>query len=111
MSIDFNPSEISYYYRRRVPGLRQSKAKEWRGPCPVHHGERDSFAVDSTTGWALCHSTCSRGWDILSLEQELSGKDFAAAKADVFALLGKQEDRPAGPKRTTSAGRSKKPAS
>jgi KaiC/GvpD/RAD55 family RecA-like ATPase len=104
--IEFNPSEISYYYSQRVPGLRQSKTKEWRGPCPVHHGDRDSFAVDSMTGQAHCHSTCGRGWDILSLEQELTSKDFAAAKTEVFAMLGKQ-DESQRPKCTTRPARDK----
>jgi len=107
--IEFNPSEISYYYARRVPSLRQGKTKEWRGPCPVHHGDLDSFAVDSTTGLAHCHSTCGRGWDIVSLEQKLTGKDFAAAKAEVFALLGKRDESETPKRGTRPARETQKP--
>ena len=87
---EFSPSEVAAYYRARVPKLKQH-GREWRGPCPVHNGKRESFAVDPKTGRAYCHSECGRGWDILGLEQELSGVDFKTAKADVFRLVGRVE--------------------
>jgi len=90
--IEFSPTEISHYYSIRVPTLRRTHTKQWRGPCPVHQGDRDSFSVDSTTGMATCHSTCGKGWDILSLEQELTGKEFVAAKSEIFSMLGRKED-------------------
>jgi DNA primase len=92
MPIEFNPTDIAAYYRTRCPGVKQTKGKDWRGACPVHHGTRESFSVDSTTGQAYCHSDCGRGWDIISLEQELSHCDFRAAKESVFRLLGKQDE-------------------
>jgi phage/plasmid primase-like uncharacterized protein len=90
-AIDFTPGEVSIYYAARLPKLHQ-RAREWRGPCPVHHGKDDNFAVDSETGRWFCHSVCGRGGDILSLEQELKGTDFRVAKSRVFLLLGRVEE-------------------
>jgi len=87
----FTAAEIQAYYRTRVPGLRISGQPEWRGPCPVHQGKRDSFTVNSDSGLAQCHSQCSRGWDIISLEMELSRADFSKAKASVFRLVVRPE--------------------
>jgi len=70
--LDFTPAEVSIYYEHRLPKLNQ-RGSEWRGPCPVHKGKRDSFAVNAETGAAYCHSECSRGWSIVELERELYG--------------------------------------
>jgi KaiC/GvpD/RAD55 family RecA-like ATPase len=86
---DFSEQEIRAYYQARVPSLRQTKAREWRGKCPVHQGEGDNFAVDSGTGMAHCHSQCQRGWDILGLEMDLTNVDFVKAKNAVFGLIGR----------------------
>src|SRR5690242_10962747 len=88
--IEFSRSEIARYYRTRVPHLRQNGA-EWRGPCPVHHGTRNSFAVEPATGRWFCHSACARGGDIFDLEIALGGNDFPNAKAQVFRIVGKSE--------------------
>jgi replicative DNA helicase len=72
-----------------VPSLKITNQREWRGPCPVHCGKDPNFAVSAETGLALCHSQCGRGWDILSLEQELSGLDFPRAKDRVWEILGR----------------------
>ena len=88
MPIEYSGADIARYYAVRIPSLLQ-KGKEWRGPCPVHGGERDSFSVDSATGMAFCHSQCDRGWDIIALEQELGSKDFIGAKTDVYAILNR----------------------
>ena len=90
-SITFTPGEVSRYYAARGPELKQSRAAEWRGPCEVHHGTGPNFAVNAETGQAYCHSQCARGWDILSLEQELTGADFKTAKAEVFRLIGRDD--------------------
>ena len=58
--IEFTPSDVAAYYRSRLPQLKQHGA-EWRGPCPVHGGKRDSFAVDPKTGRAKCWSSCDKG--------------------------------------------------
>ena len=86
----FSPSEVRIYYTARVPSLKITSQREWRGPCPVHSGKDPNFAVNAETGLAQCHSQCGgRGWDIVSLEQELSGLDFVRAKERVFDLVGR----------------------
>src|ERR1039458_3674381 len=89
---NFTPAEISRYYAARVPHLKQRLAAEWRGPCPIHSGKDDNFAVNAATGQAFCQSQCGRGWDILSLEMEISGhSDFATAKSAVFEIVGRDQ--------------------
>src|SRR5215813_6739931 len=85
----FTPSEVRAFYAARVPSLKITNQREWRGPCPVHSGKDPNFAVNAETGLAQCHSQCGRGWDIISLEQELSGVDFVPAKERVFDLVGR----------------------
>jgi KaiC/GvpD/RAD55 family RecA-like ATPase len=90
--MNFSATEVQAYYRQRVPGLNITGHREWRGPCPVHQGKRDSFSVNAETGFAMCHSECrGRGWDLLSLEMELSSADFPKAKAEVFKIVGRPE--------------------
>jgi DNA primase len=67
------PGEVAAYYRTRVRRLKQGAAQEWRGPCPVHNGEGDNFAVDPMTGRWFCHSACGSGGDIFNLEQKIAG--------------------------------------
>lgn len=105
--IRFTPAEVSSYYAARVPHLKQRRAAEWRGPCPIHDGKDDNFAVEPATGRWFCHSTCGRGGDILELEEALTGGDFPTWKAEVFRLVGRiePEDRHHGiPTNGTSAG-------
>lgn len=87
--IDFTKAEIARYYETRAPKLRQTQTREWRGQCIVHNGKGPNFSVKSDTGQAHCHSQCSRGWDIISLEMELFGCDFVKAKAEVFRIIGR----------------------
>jgi putative DNA primase/helicase len=89
--IIFTPGEISAYYAVRMPQLKRRRAPEWRGPCPIHKGERDSFAVKSATGQWCCHSTCGRGGDICGLEMALTGADFKTAKAAIFRIVGRAD--------------------
>jgi len=72
MRVDLKSFEIAKYYRVRAPKVRQGRGKEWRGPCPIHRGTRDSFAVNSQNGLWTCHSACGRGGSICDLEMELS---------------------------------------
>jgi len=88
--IQFTSNQIETYYAARVPKLKQRGA-EWRGPCPIHQGERDSFAVKPDTGQWHCFSTCDRGGDILALELALNGGDFKTAKAAAFRIVGRPE--------------------
>jgi putative DNA primase/helicase len=57
--------------------------------------------VDPKSGRWNCHSTCGRGGDILTLEQELFTPDFKAAKAEVFCIVG----RPESPNGSSANGR------
>lgn len=88
MSEPFSSSEVAAYYGVRVPGLRRA-GDELRGPCPVHKGRRHSFTVNPSTGAAFCHSQCGRGWDVIGLEQELSGSSFTQARDEVFRIVGR----------------------
>jgi uncharacterized protein (DUF927 family) len=92
----FTRGEIAAFYAARVPALKQTRGKEWRSPCPVHHGERDSFAVDVETGRAFCHSTCGKGWDMVGLQEELTGQPFERARAEILRVVGRSNGRPSG---------------
>ena len=85
----FTPDEIRTYYQVRVPGLRQTDSRQWRGPCPVHGGKNDNFVVEAENGLAHCFSSCSRGWDVIGLERELSGRDFKEARAEILRIVGR----------------------
>jgi len=87
--ISFTPNEVANYYAARAPKLKPARGGERRGPCPIHGGKDDNFAVDPETGLWFCHSVCGRGGDILALEQALTGVDFKAAKAEVFHIIGR----------------------
>jgi KaiC/GvpD/RAD55 family RecA-like ATPase len=89
--MEFTRDEIRTYYATRVPKLRQADAREWRGPCPVHEGERPNFAVNAETGFAHCHSQCGRGWDMIGVEMALHGRPFPEAKAAVFRIVGRPD--------------------
>jgi hypothetical protein len=88
--IEFSTTEIAAYYSERAPKVRQ-RGSEWRGPCPIHQGKDDNFAVDPKNGRWSCHSACGRGGDILELEGTLNGGDFPTRKAEVFRLVGRIE--------------------
>jgi replicative DNA helicase len=87
--VTFSASEVRSFYASRLPSLKITNQREWRGPCPIHNGKDPNFAVNAETGLAQCHSQCGRGWDLISLEQELSGLDFPKAKDRVFELVGR----------------------
>jgi Protein of unknown function (DUF3987) len=87
----FTTNEVAVYYAVRVPKLKPTRVGERRGPCPLHDGKHDNFAVDPETGLWFCHSVCACGGDIVALEQALTRADFKAAKAEVFRLVGRNE--------------------
>ncbi len=90
--IELGASEVQRYMRVRVPDLRErALGGERRGPCPVHKGTRDNFAVNIETGAWFCHSRCSRGGSIFELEELLTGADFASAKAEIFRIIGRND--------------------
>ncbi len=80
--------EVRGYYAARVPNLKM-RGREWRGPCPIHDGKRDSFAVNAETGQWYCHSRCDEGGDIFDLEVKLTGRPFPEAKAGVEQIIGR----------------------
>lgn len=92
MAQKWTPAEIRAFYNARAPKLKQAggtSAKEWRGPCPVHKGKRDSFAVNPATGEAYCHSSCGRGWSMVELERELGhASSLQEAAKSIRALIG-----------------------
>jgi len=88
--ITFTQAEVSRYYERRLPHLRQRGA-EWRCGCPKHGGKDPNFSVDPATGRWFCHSVCGHGGDIIDLEMALTGADFQTAKAEVFRIVGRIE--------------------
>jgi uncharacterized protein (DUF927 family) len=89
--ITFTGEEVSTYYAVRVPKLKRHRADGWRGPCPIHGGKHDNFAVDAATGRWFCHSTCGRGGDILKLEAALTTGNFSTQKAEVFRIVGRPD--------------------
>lgn len=88
-AIIFNGAEIRSFYASRVPRLKQTEHREWRGPCPIHKGEDDNFGVDRDTGQWYCHSQCQKGGDIFSLEMDLSDSDFKSARDEVYRIVGR----------------------
>ncbi len=90
-AITFTSAEVSDYFAARVPKLKPARGGERRGPCPIHKGKDDNFAVDPQTGQWFCHSTCGRGGDILELEMALTSCDFPTCKSAVFRLVGRIE--------------------
>ena len=88
--MNFSAAEVQAYYAARVPALKITNHREWRGPCPVHNGKRDSFSVNAETGLAQCHSECARGWDVMSFEMTITAADFPKAKAEVFKIVGRE---------------------
>jgi hypothetical protein len=86
--LSYTEGQVERFVHTRIPGLKK-QAGEFRGPCPIHHGKRDSFAVNARTGMAQCFSACGKGWDLPGLEMELTGADFRGALASVESLVGK----------------------
>jgi len=80
--------EIRGYYAARVKGLHAVGGK-WRAPCPLHHGQRDSFAVDPDTGAWFCHSQCNTGGGIYDFEIALTGASLPAAREAVLRAVGR----------------------
>lgn len=92
MNIELSPAQVATYYAARLPALKQTKAQWWRGQCPLHKGDRDSFAVNAGSGAWKCHSKCGRGGDVVAIEMLLEGVKFAKARDNVRALLGLPPD-------------------
>jgi len=99
VAFSFSSSEVKAYCSARLPQLREHNT-ERRGPCPLHQGSRDSFAINAENGLWTCHA-CGRSGDLIKLERELAGTDFKTALASVLRFVGRSE--------TTNGSRSKPP--
>jgi len=93
---DLTPSEVSEYYRVRMPRLDQ-RGNEWRAGCPIHNGKDPNFSVNAETGLWMCHSQCGRGGSIYDLEMALSGAAFHDAAREVRRIVGRPDPRPTEP--------------
>jgi putative DNA primase/helicase len=70
----------------------KSAGGELRGPCPVHNGQRDSFAVNPESGLWHCFSECGDvGGDVFEFLKRKEGLDFPEALAAVAAWAGVAE--------------------
>jgi hypothetical protein len=70
-----------------APGYATKLGANGRGPCPVHGGDGDAFALTDGRGW-FCHSTCGRGGDGVDLVRSILGKpDTPAARVEVLREL------------------------
>src|SRR5579883_3031787 len=87
--------EIWVYYADRTPDIKR-KGDEWRGPCPIHKGKDDNFAVEPSSGVWYCHSQCGRGGSLAQLEMELTGADFNTAVSAVCEIIGRPRADAAG---------------
>ena len=83
---EFSRVEIAAYYAQRVPDLKQT-GTELRGPCPIHQGTRDSFAVNPETGLWYCHSECDCGGSMIQLEMAINEVDYKTARNNVRAVI------------------------
>jgi putative DNA primase/helicase len=81
-------AEILRYCEARALKLHKS-GQELRGPCPIHKGKRDSFAVNAETGQFFCHSECKRGGSLFDLEAALTGRNGREARDAVYQLAGR----------------------
>jgi putative DNA primase/helicase len=79
--IQISPAQVEQWRRQHLPKFARH-GEEWRGPCPVHQGKRESFALNAKTGQAFCHSECNRGWSLVELHAELTGCTLAEAAKD-----------------------------
>lgn len=84
-----SPADTRAYYLVRLPDARKPTGDQLRTKCPIHKGERDSFAVNLNSGLWYCHSSCQRGGSTIDLEMLLSGRDFRAARAAVLEFAGR----------------------
>ncbi|MEK7752024.1 MAG: CHC2 zinc finger domain-containing protein [Acidobacteriota bacterium] len=77
-TVTVSAADVERYVRAHIPKAKR-QGHEWRAPCPIHKGQRDSFAVNAEDGAWFCHSQCGRGGSLFDLEMELTGCDFKAA--------------------------------
>lgn len=103
MAVTFSPWEVRAYCAARLP-LLQDRGAELRGPCLLHKGKRDSFAINPENGLWICHA-CDRRGDLVQLERELSGTDFKTALAEVCRIVGRADTLHTRDGRRSDSGR------
>ncbi len=65
---------------------------EMRGPCPLHGGTGQNFAVNPDTGLWNCFSGCQDGGDAFRFLEKLEGVSFPEALERVAAFAGVSGD-------------------
>jgi hypothetical protein len=80
-------AQIAKVYASIMPKLVR-RGPEWRGQCPIHGGERDSFSVNPVTGQWMCHSACARGGSAANLIMERDGITFKDAAMQIEEITG-----------------------
>jgi hypothetical protein len=85
-------TDIRRYYEHRIQGFARWKSQGgwWRGPCPIHKGKRDSFAVHQESGGWICHSECQRGGSLFHFEMRLYSS-YEQARESVSRILGRAD--------------------
>jgi hypothetical protein len=96
-AITLASGEVRTHYSVRIPNLKQRRAAEWRGTCPIHHGKNDNFAVEPNTGRWFCHSTCGRGGDFLTRTPARLRPHMRRALRICADPLDSKSPHPAGP--------------
>lgn len=100
MAYRFTPGEVTAYCAVRMPQLGKG-GTERRGPCPLHHGARDSFSINIENGLWTCHA-CGRGGDLIKLECELTGAYPRDAVQEVLRIVGRADITDRHARRTKS---------
>ena len=80
-------AEVSAFYAARVTGLKQQGTDWWRGPCPLHCGKDNNFAVNPINGCWHCFSQCDEGGTVIDLEMKLSNVDRETAFSNVREVI------------------------
>lgn len=89
---EFTPEQVERYYLDRVPDLQPAGDREWKAPCPIHHGTNLKFYVNMQTGKWCCHSKCGgKGGGLYWFEARLKNLPIAEARRQVNAFLGIEE--------------------
>jgi len=61
---------------------------EYRGKCPLHGGQRDSFSLNPENGLWHCHSECDEGGDVFDFLNRKEGLEFTDALEAVAKWSG-----------------------
>lgn len=76
---------------QRFTKLRQA-GNTWRGPCPLHGGQKDNFVVYAERGTYKCF-VCNQGGDAFSLLEAMEGLSFIDTAKELACSLGIEVSR------------------